>query len=245
MHYKIERNAGRRFHTVLLDAAGTLIEPASPVADTYARIARELGAELGIDTLSRAFVEVFASMPKLAFSCDSASELHRMEYQWWRDLVLRVVQRCGVTMDEFDEYFGQLYWYYAQGDAWVCYPEVNSVLSQLRASRYHLAVVSNFDSRLPGVLRELGIAQYMDDVVYSSEAGSAKPDKGIFHLALERLGVAAQGAIHVGDSVEADLNGARSAGIDSLLVDRRSSRVQERKDCIADLNGLLKRFGLK
>lgn len=239
------RNVDQRIDTVLLDAAGTLIEPAEPVADTYAGIARQFGVDLDIERLSCAFGEVFVDTPKLAFSFDSDRELHRVEYQWWRDLVLRVLRRSGVTMDGFDEYFDRLYRHYAKGAAWVCYPEVEMVLSRLRAHQYHLAVVSNFDSRLPDILRELEIDQYLNDIIYSSRAGSAKPDQGIFRLALDRMGVEAAGAIHIGDSVEADVKGARSVGIDSLLIDRSPSLDRKHKDCIADLREVFTRLGLR
>lgn len=229
---------------VMLDAAGTLIAPAEPVAKTYARLASEYGADFDLEVLSRAFVDVFGDMPQLAFSFESDAQLHAMEYQWWRTLVSRVVEQCGANIENFDAYFDRLYEYYANGASWVSYPEVTPVLSRLKAAGYRLVVVSNFDSRLPRILHELEIDINLDAIVYSSRAGSAKPDKAIFQQALDLLGVHAARAIHIGDNVKADFNGARSKGIDSLLIDRKRASDKENDDTISSLNELLTRLNL-
>ena len=233
----------RAFDAVLLDAAGTLIAPAVPVAETYVDLAREFGADPDPATLSRAFAEALAAMPALAFPFKSDEELHRLEYEWWRTLEARVVQRSGMTVDRFDGYFDRLYAYYASGAAWVCYPEVRIVLQQLRTDGYRVVVVSNFDSRLTGIFEDLGIEAFFDGVIYSSRAGSAKPDPDIFRQALSLASVAAERAVHVGDNPRADMDGARAMGIDGLLVDRTSRPRRAARDAVIDdLTGLLVRL---
>ena len=75
-----------------------------------------------------------------------------------------------------------------------------------------LAVVSNWDCSLPERLDELGLLEHFDTVVTSAEAGVPKPEPRAFLLALERLGVAADRALHVGDE-ETDERGAHAAGM--------------------------------
>jgi putative hydrolase of the HAD superfamily len=99
------------------------------------------------------------------------------------------------------------------------FPEVPDCLKRWRQRGLKLAVVSNFDSRLPGLLEGLELAALVDTVVVSSSAGAAKPDPAPFRLALEALGVEPQEAWHVGDSEE-DAAGAAAAGLRCLLVQR-------------------------
>ena len=205
---------------VLLDAAGTLIEPVERVGVTYAAVAGQFGTALDPELLARAFGEVFRGMPPMAFNAGSIDELKRLERDWWRTLVMKVVSLTGSTLDEFDGYFNRLYAHYSEGHAWRLYPEVEAVLRGLRARGCKLAVVSNFDSRLPGILSALGIAERFDTIVYSTAVGSAKPDAGIFRHALAVLGVAAERAVHVGDSLDADYRGASGAGLAGLLIKR-------------------------
>jgi HAD superfamily hydrolase (TIGR01509 family) len=58
----------------------------------------------------------------------------------------------------------------------------------------------------------LGVAPLVDTIVTSAEAGAAKPDPAIFRLALERLRVQPERALHVGDE-PLDEEGARAAGM--------------------------------
>ena len=88
-------------------------------------------------------------------------------------------------------------------------PGVAATVRRLRSRGLALCVVSNWDCELPGQLASLGFAL---DVVTSAEAGAAKPDPRIFHVALERLSVRPERALHVGDSA-ADEDGAAAAGM--------------------------------
>ena len=221
---------------VLLDAAGTLIDTARPLGDTYSGLAREFGGDLDPDTLTTGFRTAFADTPPMAFPGRTGVELDRAERAWWRAVVERVTREAG-GVPEFDLYFDRLYAHYASAPAWRVYHEVPDVLAALRGRGLGLAVVSNFDSRLPPLLDALGLAPFFDAVVCSGAVGAAKPDGAIFAHALAALGVDAHEALHVGDSRVNDYDGARAAGIEALLVDRGTTTG--RAGIITDLRGIL------
>jgi putative hydrolase of the HAD superfamily len=100
------------------------------------------------------------------------------------------------------------------------YPDALPALRELRAAGLRLAIVSNWDCSLPDWLRAPGLLDAVDAVVSSAEVGRAKPDRAVFLHALERLGTAPAGALHVGDSLANDYEGARAAGIRALLLVR-------------------------
>jgi putative hydrolase of the HAD superfamily len=115
------------------------------------------------------------------------------------------------------------------------FPEVPDVLKRLRAAGLRLVVVSNWDVSLHERLEETGLAPLLDGAVASAELGAAKPDRAIFARALALAGGVAPGeAVHVGDDPDADVAGARAAGIRPVLV-RRDGR--DGGD-LADLTGL-------
>ena len=107
------------------------------------------------------------------------------------------------------------------------YPEVPGVLARLRAGGARLAVVSNWDVSLHDVLERTGLRPLVDAVVISAELGVAKPDPAIFRAALDRLGAGPDGALHVGDSLEDDVAGARAAGLEAVLVARNGAPAPE------------------
>jgi putative hydrolase of the HAD superfamily len=100
------------------------------------------------------------------------------------------------------------------------YPDAPPALKALSDRGLRLAVVSNWDCSLGRVLERCGLAECLDGAVSSAEAGAPKPDPAIFGAALELVGCRAAEALHVGDTVDEDVAGARAAGIPVLLIDR-------------------------
>lgn len=83
-----------------------------------------------------------------------------------------------------------------------------------------VAIISNTDENLGRLCGELGLATHLDALVCSCDVGREKPAPEVFRAALERLGVAAPRALHVGDQYHSDVIGARSVGMHAVLLDR-------------------------
>jgi HAD superfamily hydrolase (TIGR01549 family) len=101
----------------------------------------------------------------------------------------------------------------------VILPGTYDVLGQLREAGYILGVVSNRERPFGEYLAEKGLAALVHFHVSGGEAGSKKPDRGIFDYALARAGSQAGETIYVGDSYFADVVGAQRAGIRPVLFD--------------------------
>ena len=106
--------------------------------------------------------------------------------------------------------------------------------------------MSNFDTRVFNVLRGLGIVDLFDTVTISSLAKSVKPSPRIFHLAMEKHAVDPHEAMHIGDSIKDDVEGARAAGMIGVWLDRQSkgsagssSYVGHRIESLAELPKLI------
>jgi putative hydrolase of the HAD superfamily len=93
-------------------------------------------------------------------------------------------------------------------------------LRELRARDLRVVAASNWDSSLPQVLERTGLAGLLDGVVSSAAAGAAKPDARLFEAALDLAGVSPEEALHVGDRLENDIDGARALGMSAALIAR-------------------------
>jgi 2-haloalkanoic acid dehalogenase type II len=100
------------------------------------------------------------------------------------------------------------------------YPDAPPALASLAARGLGLIAVSNWDCSLPTVLERVGLDGALAGTVTSAGVGARKPDPAIFAAALELAGCAPEEALHVGDTAEEDVSGARAAGIRPLLIDR-------------------------
>jgi putative hydrolase of the HAD superfamily len=100
------------------------------------------------------------------------------------------------------------------------YPDAAPALEELRSEGHRLAIVSNWDCSLGDWLEPSGLTALVDVVVTSAVTGAAKPDPLIFRRALDLLGAEEVDAVHVGDSLDTDVDGARAAGIRAVLIAR-------------------------
>lgn len=98
-------------------------------------------------------------------------------------------------------------------------PGAPAVLGRLRARGLRLAVVSNSDGTVANLLRAVGFADHLDAIVDSAVVGVEKPDPRIFLHAAGALGVRPEEAVHVGDLYSVDVQGARAAGCQAVLLD--------------------------
>ncbi len=120
------------------------------------------------------------------------------------------------------------------------YPGLLPTLEELSSAGYRLHVLSNNSSILTWQLSSLGIAELFDTVTWSEEAGVEKPDPRIFEIGLERIGATAAEVVYVGNSFEADVLGARGAGIVPIHADYERTSPAGSHLKIADLADLPK-----
>lgn len=204
---------------VFFDAAGTLIKPARRVGESYAAIAARYGKAVAPALLNERFRVCFDQSPQLAFPDADESNIGEMERRWWQQLVARIFEPWA-PFERFDDCFEELFGYFAKPEAWALYPDVPETMTALKEHGLILGVISNFDSRLIGILDGLGASSWFEQVWVSSRVGFAKPDARIFHAALRRHGLDPGEALHVGDSTAHDLEGADNAGLRGVLIDR-------------------------
>lgn len=96
-------------------------------------------------------------------------------------------------------------------------------------------VASNWDVSLHEVLERLELAPLLDGIVTSAQVGARKPAPAVFEQALALAGSGPADAIHVGDSIDEDVAGARAAGIAPVLLSRDGRGAPDGVRVIASL----------
>ena len=102
----------------------------------------------------------------------------------------------------------------------ILFSDVLPTLKTLKNQDLTLGLLTNIVSDMKPVCTELGLEPYLNFIVTSGEAGADKPQPEIFLTALERAGVEAEEAVHVGDQYKIDIVGAMGVGIRPILLDR-------------------------
>jgi putative hydrolase of the HAD superfamily len=185
---------------VTIDAHGTLVSLRDPVPALQRALA-ERGMVRDAATIRSAFeAEVAFYVPRSHTGRDAQS-LAQLRAECARVFV----EAAGADLDDFADAFSSAIEFEEL-------PGARAACDALRHAGLSLAVVSNWDIGLHEHLARLDLADAVDAVVTSAEAGARKPAPEVFLAALSRLGVAPARAVHVGDD-EADEAGALAAGM--------------------------------
>ena len=194
--------SAERLDAVTVDAMGTLVELDDPAGRLRTALAAR-GVDRSRDEVKAAFgAEVAYYLSRTLEGSDetSLSDLRRR-------CTAVFLEHAGAELDP--ESFAPAF-----VEAIVFRPLAGAAAALLRVRNAGLALacISNWDVSLGPQLERSGLRGLFAEVVSSAEAGAAKPDPGVFAIALERLGVAADRALHIGDGAT-DREGAAAAGL--------------------------------
>ncbi len=234
---------------VFFDVGDTLIRPDPSWVDVYLAACRDHGLELSRETLADGFRAALASGaldetgPFEATREASFARIRRFD-----EAVMAATGHAGLP----EAFFREVGARFQERESWHVFPEVPRALERLARAGIRRAVISNWIWEAPELLHELDLAPWFETLVISDQVGYNKPHPGIFREALARTGVAPEHAVHVGDSFEKDVLGARAVGISAVLLARGLSDGQRPADVppddpvpvVRDLDGLLALLGL-
>lgn len=214
-----ERSSRAATSTVLIDVLGTLAFLGPPTARLRAELERSTGIAVGEEAAHGAFSAEIAfylahhldghdrpSLERLRDRCAGvmARSLSDGGYPELAAASVRPLVRTAMLRSLR---FG-------------AYVDAAPALRELRRRGLRIVVASNWDCSLPEVLEHVGLAPLLDRVVSSASVGAAKPNAAVLEAALAAAGCEPQHAVHVGDSLEHDVEGARRAGVRPILLRR-------------------------
>lgn len=124
--------------------------------------------------------------------------------------------------------------------AWAAFEDADPVLHRVAAAGLRIGVLTNGDHHQQAAkLAAIGLINHCGPVLASSTLPAAKPDRRAFIEACRTLGVEPSQTLMVGDSYEADVLGARAAGLLAIHLDRRGERSEPDNCRISTLDALL------
>ncbi len=228
----------RRYSTIVFDVGGTLLRLD---LDRLARAYLDAGARLGV---SLDFARTRVTIDRLERELPARSQQRQISLEgdggtsFWDDFYGEGFRRLGVTADVSNA-AAQIRARFQRAEFESLFDDVIPTLDTLTARGYALGILSNFSANCEDVLRQVGAHRYFSFFVVSALAGVEKPDPRIFDLTVRAAKRPRAGIVYIGDSIFHDIEGARRAGIDAILVDRQNqyregdgARVQNLLDLV-------------
>jgi HAD superfamily hydrolase (TIGR01509 family) len=208
------RSLTRSVELLCLDAGNTVVFLDHA---TVAEVLRGEGFPVSVEALVRAEGEA-----KRALNTeDAAPALEGFgAHAGWSAMVRTMIERAGISRSDSARCVRSLWAEHDAFNLWRRVPEgLREALHALRAAGVAVCVVSNSEGKLASLFDRLSLTAAFDHVIDSALVGVEKPDPRIFSLALARFGVGPDRALHLGDTVATDVDGARAAGVRAALID--------------------------
>ena len=196
------------FTTISFDCYGTLIDWESGILPTLRAVLASHGQSLP----DAAILELYGEFE---------AEAQSGPYQSYRE-VLQSVVRAFADRYRFQATDAEIRSLHESVPAWPPFPDTVAALRELQ-KRYKLVVISNIDDDLFAETQK-HLQVKFDGVVTAEQARSYKPSLNNFQMALRKLALPPDRLLHAGQSVYHDIVPARSLGISTVWVNRKSAR---------------------
>lgn len=228
----------KKYSTILFDVGGTLLQlNLEALTQVYVNSARALGASLDFTRAYMVIGALEAELPTWLQNRQVSLDLDNGK-EFWNNFYAEGFRRLGVTGDgstaanEIRERF-------QRAEFERLFDDVIPTLDALASRGTPLGILSNYSINLEDVLRQVGVHHYFDFFIVSAIAGVEKPDPRIFDLTARAANYPPAEIVYIGDSIFHDIDGARRAGMDAILVDRQNRHPDFAGARVRDLRELI------
>jgi len=204
---------------VFFDAGYTLLCMDPPQETLFLRVCSDLAIGVDRSRLAQAVLRANLMLAPRSPAHVAAPYSKQRVDDFWIGYHRELLAGCALA-DGGAEFAEPVYRRFSELLGWRIYDDVRPLLAQLRARGLTLGVISNWTGDLEEVLHRIELHAPFDVIIDSARCGHEKPHPEIFAEALRRADVMPGSAVHVGDSIEHDVDGALRSGLRPILLDR-------------------------
>uniref|UniRef100_A0A6M2DUF1 Putative reg-2-like protein n=1 Tax=Xenopsylla cheopis TaxID=163159 RepID=A0A6M2DUF1_XENCH len=212
-----------RYKLITFDVTDTLLEYRMDPGSQYAEAGLMFGVHCEPQELSANVKRQVKCMSRLH---PNFGRYDNMPWEsWWRKVVFNSFKDCS-NGNEINEHSltciaDQLIIKYEDASVWRVVDGSRNLLNCLKQNNICIGIISNFDTRLKNILRNMNLDKDFKFIITSYVVNCEKPDVEIFEKALQQSGVPGikpKHAIHIGNTPLKDYIGARNAGWNAILM---------------------------
>ncbi|CAN6624354.1 hypothetical protein TRVA0_009S03224 [Trichomonascus vanleenenianus] len=209
---------------ITFDGFDTLYTPLGSVARQYAKVAGDNGVSVEPDHIEANFKPAFKAV-------NSKYPNYGLEHglsieSWWKQIIEQTFHPVKVT----PKAVSAVYHHFNTAAAYHVYPDAQECLQALYHKGIPLGILSNGDPRMRPVLEDMGYMHYFDssNIFISYETGWVKPSIEAFRNVQRKIDEESADRLwHVGDDRMLDVEGAKKAGWNSILIDRSQGATND------------------
>lgn len=226
-HFSIQHSSLKKYRHIFFDLDRTLWDFDAAAEVAFERIYEKYNLKsLGIPS-AHEFHEVYHPLNEQLWVLYRADKITKDELN--RTRFVLPLEHYGIHDTDLADHLSEDYVYWSPRIVRLV-PGTMELLEYLKP-KYHLHLITNgFQEVQHTKLSGSGLEPYFETLTVSEEVGVKKPNPEIFHYALRKAGAKAEESLMIGDEMAVDIDGARAAGMDTLLFHPTEDRVEgERK----------------
>jgi HAD superfamily hydrolase (TIGR01662 family) len=226
---------------VLLDLGNTLVHMSKPWDDVFHANLESLhsylmksGLRLDFEQFAETFIRVFND-------ASSRADVYKVEIPMV-DIIAKTLRKSKLGLLGVDLIRNaETEFYTPEVEAWKLYPDARETLDALRNEKFKMGLISNTKSdwAVRTILKKTEIEEYFSTIVTSASIRIRKPRPEIFARALTDLRAKPAETVFVGDSVEADIGGARRLGMRPIHVLRKPDDALPKACAVVTVSSLI------
>ena len=238
--FNIHHSALKKYKHIFFDLDRTLWDFDAAAEVAFERIYEKYELKnLGIPS-AHEFHEVYHPLNEQLWVLYRADKITKAELN--RTRFLKPLEHYGIHDTTLADHLSEDYVYWSPRIVRLV-PGTMELLDYLKP-KYHLHLITNgFQEVQHTKLSGSGLEPYFETLTVSEEVGVKKPNPEIFHYALRKAHATAEESLMIGDEMAVDIDGARAAGIDTLLFHPTEDRVEGERTydvrCLKEIIGLL------
>jgi putative hydrolase of the HAD superfamily len=207
---------------IFFDIDGTLLDHKSAEREAALNFFSNYAMQINVEESK--FVQLWSELATKHYKRYLRKELSFSEQRRERIKELFGYMGRSVCNEEADEKFSVYLNYYK--NSWRAFADVIPCLMQISSNK--LGIITNGDhGHQVEKLERIGIIQYFSTIVTSGDMGYAKPSKEIFISACEKAEATPYDCIYIGDDINTDVIGCKSAGMKGIWLNRVDNSSSE------------------
>ena len=226
--------APQAIRTIFFDAGFTLLRTSPSLVEVCQDVCRREGVHLDLESISQRLPEAEAYFIEAIKANRRTWASEEAIVHFWSGYYKALLRPCIAEDNEalLELCVQEIIKDFDQHTRWELYPDVLPTLEGLQGKNFTLGIISDWGVSLASIISGLDLPRYFDCLIISAVTRHAKPDPGLYELALQRAEAIPDYAIHIGDSYIQDVLGARAVGITPILIDRPGKLRPKDIDCL-------------
>ncbi len=210
---------------VFFDMGGTLAYPHPSFHGLIAAVCQQHGLAITEEEVARAEPAVWERIAQREGGARGFTMHPERSREFWIWVYQTFLAQVGCEESRAAGLSQRLFETFVRSESYRLYDDALPTLERVRRAGLKVGVISNWEEWLERLMVDLNMREHVDVAVVSGQAGVEKPDAEIFQYALDAAGVGPEEAIHVGDNLRDDVEGAEAVGIRGILIDRTGARA--------------------